>query len=128
MTMMDFDPTLPLRDSQHERFAQLLAAGSSQTEAYVGAGYEEHASNASRLSRNDKVQARILWLKQQAESDCVLTIAEKRRICREIATQGENRDRLNAIKVDNDLAFDGSEANKTPTIVVKIGGFDDDDD
>jgi hypothetical protein len=126
--MMDFDPTLPLRDSQHERFAQLLAAGSSQTQAYAGAGYEEDAGNASRLTRNDKVAQRVLHLKKLGETECVLTIAEKRRICREIATQGENRDRLNAIKVDNDLAFDGSEANKTPTIVVKIGGFDDDDD
>jgi phage terminase small subunit len=125
---MDHDPSEPLHDAQHERFAQLLAAGSSQTQAYAGAGYEEHAGNASRLSRNENVKARILWLKKQAQSDTVLTIAEKRRICHEIATQGENRDRLNAIKVDNDLAFDGSEANKTPTIVVKIGGFDDDDD
>jgi len=125
---MDHDPSEPLHDAQHERFAQLLAAGSSQTQAYAGAGYEEHAGNASRLSRNENVKARILWLKKQAQSDTVLTIAEKRRICHEIATQGENRDRLNAIKVDNDLAFDGSEANKTPVIVVRIGGIDDDDD
>jgi phage terminase small subunit len=48
-----------LENSQYERFAQELATGSSASAAYVAAGYKKHDSNASRLSRNDKVRSRV---------------------------------------------------------------------
>ena len=48
-------------------------------------------------------------------------MAEKRRICAEIARDGENKDRLAAIKVDNDLAVEGAEAaaNKAMEIIIR---------
>lgn len=124
----DFDPSKPLADAQHERFAQFLAEGRSQLEAYTKAGYSPNDGNATRLKSNERVLQRVNWLKEQAAKRCVLTLERKRQICFEIAETGENRDRLNAIKVDNDLAGDGSEANKQPIVLVKIGGFDDEDD
>lgn len=48
-----------LRNPRHERFAQELAKGKSASEAYVIAGYQQSEPNASRLTRNDKVQARV---------------------------------------------------------------------
>lgn len=54
----------PLKNARHERFAQELAKGKSQIEAYKLAGYEPKESNASRLIRNDKVRDRVLELKK----------------------------------------------------------------
>jgi phage terminase small subunit len=54
----------PLKNEQHEKFAQALAEGKSKTQAYTEAGYSPHASNASRLSEHDKVKARVAELKQ----------------------------------------------------------------
>jgi phage terminase small subunit len=51
-----------LSNSRHERFAQALASGKSQSEAYVAAGYKYDEPNASRLTRNDKIRARVTEL------------------------------------------------------------------
>ena len=48
-----------LKNPAHERFAQLRAKGVSASEAYVKAGFKKHDGNASRLSGNEKVQARV---------------------------------------------------------------------
>jgi hypothetical protein len=39
-----------LKDAKHERFAQELAKGKSQAEAYVAAGYKPSRSAATRLA------------------------------------------------------------------------------
>jgi len=48
-----------LSNAKHERFAQELAKGKSQADAYATAGYKPSEPNASRLTRNDKVAARV---------------------------------------------------------------------
>lgn len=53
----------PLENERHEKFAQSLAEGKSKTEAYAEAGYAPSASNAHRLSENEKVRARADELK-----------------------------------------------------------------
>jgi hypothetical protein len=64
----------------------------------------------------------VLWLQQQAASDDVLTLKEKRQITAQIARTGDkNADRLNAIKVDNDLAGDGSEAKGAGALAMLLG-------
>jgi len=115
------DPAKPLQDSQHERFACELAKGASQNEAYELAGFKSHTGNASRLRANESVSQRVLWLKTQAASDTVLSMIEKRQICAEIARGGEDKDRLAAIKVDNDLAVEGAEAaaNKALEVIIR---------
>lgn len=55
-----------LANPRHERFAQELAKGKSQSEAYQSAGYEPSEPNASRLTRNDKVQARVAELQERS--------------------------------------------------------------
>jgi hypothetical protein len=54
-----------LTSSKYERFAQLVAQGVSPTKAYLQAGYSKANahSNASRLSQNELVLARIKELK-----------------------------------------------------------------
>jgi phage terminase small subunit len=55
---------------QQERFCQLIIQGNNQTEAYREAGYKgsgkQLGDNASRLIANDRVQARIAELRQEA--------------------------------------------------------------
>lgn len=120
------DGSQPLANSRHERFACELAKGASQSQAYRLAGYEAGDANAngSRLTANDSIQQRVLWLKKKAATGDILTMTEKREIAAQIARTGEkDSDRLAAIRVDNDLAGDGSEANADPVVVVvRIGG------
>lgn len=63
-----------LANSRHERFAQELAKGASQIEAYTLAGYEPIEANASRLIRNDKVMIRVAELKGAAAERAICTI------------------------------------------------------
>ena len=62
-----------LSNARHERFAQALAAGKTQSEAYVEAGYTPSEPNASRLTSNDKVQARVAELQGRAAEGVVLS-------------------------------------------------------
>jgi len=62
-----------LSNARHERFAQELAKGKSQSEAYQNAGYEPSEPNASRLTRNDKVQARVAELQERAVENVMLS-------------------------------------------------------
>lgn len=64
-----------LSNPKHERFAQGLAKGKSQAEAYAEAGYTPSEPNASRLSRNDKVQARVAELQDRGAIRAEVTIA-----------------------------------------------------
>ena len=116
------NPAEPLPDAQHERFACLLAKGTGVSAAYVLAGYKESPASATRLSKKVNVAARVEWLQKQAATGDVLDLAEKRRITAEIARTGDkNADRLNAIKVDNDLAGDGSEAKGQGALALLLG-------
>lgn len=62
-----------LKNTKHERFAQELAKGKSQSEAYAAAGYAPSEPNASRLTRNDKVQARVAELQERSAERAVVT-------------------------------------------------------
>jgi hypothetical protein len=64
----------------------------------------------------------VAWLQQQAASDDVLTLIEKRQITAQIARTGEkDSDRLKAIQVDNDLAGEGSEAKGQGALAALLG-------
>ena len=66
----------PLKNARHERFAQELAKGKSQADAYAAAGFKPSEPNASRLTRNDKVAARVAELKGKAAEKAVITAAD----------------------------------------------------
>lgn len=64
-----FDPSLPLENEGHERFCQEIVNRRSQTRAYQLAYPDcklmSAAASATRLLRDDKVRARIEYLKQE---------------------------------------------------------------
>ncbi len=138
------DPSKPLQDAQHERFACLLAEGAGVSAAYVLAGYRESPASATRLSKKVNVAERVEWLKQQAASDTVLSIKEKREflarvvrtpigevdrtsdLCQEVtetddSTKYKMPDKLSAIRLDNDLAGEGSEAKGQGALSALLG-------
>jgi len=55
-----------LENSRHEIFAQELAKGATQTEAYLTAGYKGDKTAASRPSTNVNIQRRVAALKADA--------------------------------------------------------------
>jgi hypothetical protein len=66
----------PLKNPRHERFAQELAKGKSQGQAYRDAGYEGDETAACRLSKNVKVRDRIEELKARAAARVEVTVAD----------------------------------------------------
>jgi hypothetical protein len=56
-----------LKNSKHERFAQLVANGNRADAAYVAAGFSASgaAQSASRLLRRGEVQARVTELRKE---------------------------------------------------------------
>ena len=62
-----------LTNVRRERFAQFIADGHSQAEAYRRAGYSDATSNASRLSANDSIHARVRELRIEAAEAAGLT-------------------------------------------------------
>lgn len=76
---------MPILDNpRHEKYAQELAKGASQGDAYVAAGYARNDSHASRLARNGKVAARVAELQaagaEKAEIDIARVLSELAKI------------------------------------------------
>lgn len=73
----DPNPSTPLQNGRWEAYAQNLAEGMNQTEAYIAADYkargESATNNAARLLVNASVAARVEHLKQQAAERAVVT-------------------------------------------------------
>jgi len=65
-----------LTNARHERFAQEIAKGQNQTEAYERAGYKRDETAASRLSRNVKVQTRVSELLERGAIRAEITVAD----------------------------------------------------
>ena len=61
-----------LKNSRQERFALGLVSGLPASRAYEDAGYKPSDANASRLTRNDRVRARVAELQQQAAAKVVV--------------------------------------------------------
>jgi len=72
-----------LKNIRQERFAQGLFKGLPQVVAYEKAGYDRSDPNASRLTRNDKIQQRLQELVGSAE---IGVITDRNRIAEELAT------------------------------------------
>jgi phage terminase small subunit len=69
-----------LTNAKHEKFAQALAKGKTQVDAYAAAKYAATGkvaeANASRLLRNAKVAARVAELLERAANRAECTVAD----------------------------------------------------
>lgn len=100
-----------LSNTRHERFAQELAKGKSQTEAYAEAGYKPSEPNASRLTRNDKVQARVSELQERAADKVVITVATITERLLAIATKAEGKNEAPMLQVARASLMDAAKLN-----------------
>lgn len=74
-----------LKNARHEAFAQALAKGKSADEAYSAAGYKADRGNASRLTANDNIAARVAELQGKGADRAEIDIA---RVLKELVRLG----------------------------------------
>jgi hypothetical protein len=65
----------PLKNARHERFAQELAKGQSQVEAYAAAGYKPDRGAATRMSANVSVRERLAELQAEVAGKVTSEVA-----------------------------------------------------
>lgn len=104
-----------LKNSRYERFAQAIAQGESASAAYVAAGYPAHASNASRLSRNEQVRSRIDELLSDGAKRAGVTV---QRIVEELAKIGFS-DIRKAVKWHGELIQETDNPDGGDVLVIK---------
>lgn len=97
-----------LTNPRWERFAQELAKGKSQAEAYETAGYEQNRGNATRLKANESVLKRVAELQSRTAERAVVTaeslIAEAEEIRKAAFTAGVYAAAIAAVKEKGVLA------------------------
>jgi phage terminase small subunit len=100
-----------LSNPKHERFAQELAKGKTQNEAYAEAGYAPSEPNASRLTSNDKVRARVTELQERAAVRTEITVASITDRLLAIAKKGEGTTEAPMLAVARASLMDAAKLN-----------------
>lgn len=100
-----------LANAKHERFAQELAKGRTQAEAYATAGYAPSEPNASRLTSNDKVAARVAEILERAATRVEVTVAGITGRLLAIATKTEGKDDAALLSVARASLMDAAKLN-----------------
>lgn len=63
-----------LENPRYERFAQDIAKGMSQIDAYVNAGYKPNDGHAARLAGHGRIVARVAELKERAATRAEISL------------------------------------------------------
>jgi hypothetical protein len=100
-----------LKNPKHELFAQALAKGRTQVEAYAAAGYVPSEANASTLTRNQKVSARVAELQERAAIRTEITVADITSRLLAIAAKGEQADDAPLLSVARASLMDAAKLN-----------------
>jgi hypothetical protein len=124
-------PTDPLTNSKWEKFAQLVASGKSETDAY----YESYKvknkmgamANGHRLMKNAIVRARIEFLQSENASKCAISREEAMNILADIARNADSsRDKISAVAELNKMNGwnkDKEQTSVADSIVINLGTF-----
>lgn len=100
-----------LPNQKHELFAQALAKGKTQEEAYVEAGYKPDRGAASRLSAKVNISARVAELQERAATRTELTVADLTRRLLAIAAKGETATDAPLLSVARASLMDAAKLN-----------------
>jgi phage terminase small subunit len=116
------------KNVKRERFAQELAKGKTQVEAYKIAGYSPNDSNAAKLANKPEIQERITEINgkalARAELEAELTVASMLKRAGKIATVDidpkdvKPSDALNAIKFVTERLAPLEQANITNNVLI----------
>lgn len=122
-----------LTNSRWESFAQLVADGNAESDAYkkvYGVKADVARRSASRLLTNVLVRARVDWLKAQNAREKALSRERKREILASIAEDKklDARARIAAIQEDNRMTGDSADNVNIggDGITINLGRFLDD--
>lgn len=111
----------PLKNARHERFAQELAKGQSQTDAYIAAGYAADRTGASRLATNANIQERAAELKARAAEKVVITVENLTERLLAIAKKGEDAKDAPLLSVARASLMDAAKLNGLIVDRSKVG-------
>lgn len=100
-----------LANAKHERFAQEIAKGANQTEAYTSAGYKGDRTAACRLATNVNIQARIAELLNRAATRTEITVASITDRLLKIAAKGEASEDAPLLAVARASLMDAAKLN-----------------
>lgn len=103
--------TGPLKNPKHERFAQELAKGKGQAEAYAAAGYRGDRPHASRLATNGNISARVDELLSRAAKRTEITVASITERLIGIAEKGEALTDASGLSVARASLMDAAKLN-----------------
>jgi hypothetical protein len=113
------DCSLPLRNSLHERFAQLMADGFGKTDAYRAVSPNVTPASANTLGSRwfRKVEDRILFLQGQSHTEKTLGRKERRELIAARARDEKvsNGDLVNLLQLDAKLAGELTERAEITT-------------
>lgn len=119
-----------LPNPKHERFAQEIASGKTQGEAYEAAGYKakDHAAeaNGNRLLKNAAIEARVQQLLGRVAQGLVLT---KQWVIERLIENADRAMQAEAVKTADgtttgEYRYEGSVANRALELLGKeIGMF-----
>jgi hypothetical protein len=100
-----------LANARHERFAQELAKGKSQAEAYVEAGYKPSRSASTRLAADVSICERLTELQNKVAEKTVITVAGITERLLKIAAKGETSDEAPLLAVARASLMDAAKLN-----------------
>jgi phage terminase small subunit len=110
-----------LKNARHERYAQELAKGLSQADAYVQAGYRPSRSAAARLAADVNICERVAEIQGRAAVRAEITVADITDRLLKIADVAE----ISKDKQDH-RSGDGSMSPKPTVIEFRSPGASDD--
>lgn len=100
-----------LKNTRHERFAQELAKGKSQAEAYELAGYKASRSAAARLAADVNICERVAALQKGAAERTEITVASITERLLAIAKKGERSKAAPMLSVARASLMDAAKLN-----------------
>jgi phage terminase small subunit len=114
-----------LQNAKHERFAQEVAKGASNRDAYEAAGYSvknEAATDASasRLLSDARVQARVTEIQERAAVRTEITVASITDRLLKIAARGETKDEAPMLSVARAALMDAAKLNGLVVDLSKV--------
>jgi len=100
-----------LSNSRHERFAQALAKGLSQSEAYEEAGYKPSRSAAARLAADVNICERVSAIQNRAAERTEISVASITERLLAIATKAEKSEEAPMLQAARASLMDAAKLN-----------------
>lgn len=100
-----------LANPKHELFAQGLAKGRTQAEAYEAAGYKPSEANASTLTRNQKVSSRVAELQERAAARVEISVASLTERLLRLADTAESLGDASGVQASRASLMDAAKLN-----------------